>query len=403
VNDGGASRKSRLYCVAKRIAFALGRLRHRSYLFEGTLSSSQRRCRLLHVGDPHRGRPFVEGIYGRYPDPEELDPVLVGPSPGVLRLPRVDHNLVLIEINRLYAAFYRYAGYFVIPEWVQFGRAVVTDESRRYAGASKSLKCDLKAIRATDLRVRVSTDRADFERFHDSMYLPHVDGRFGEAGITKSRRRLERDFLAGFLMLVEDRSSPVAGAIVRIDGSVVSETTLGVLAGSRGLLRSRVSALLDFEIHRWAARHGKRYINVGHTRPFPRDGVFFNKRKWQMSVRPDEDGVTSFAMGFPRTNEGGVDVLDRFPFVFQKKDMLGVVCGDSDNDEFDTDRTQKLINRWWTPGLDEMIVICPGGFRSETADRIHSRNGTTVHLCRGLDGAIFAYRNGNVSSPGQCS
>jgi hypothetical protein len=62
----------------------------------------------------------------------------------------------MMETNRLRASYFRRAGFFTIPEWVEFGRQVVPDQKLRYRGASKSLKSDLNKIRNSRFSVVIT-------------------------------------------------------------------------------------------------------------------------------------------------------------------------------------------------------------------------------------------------------
>ena len=73
-------------------------------------------------------------------------------------------------------------------------------------------------------------------------------------------------------MLLKENQRSIAGAIVKVDKSTVTEVTLGVRDGSDEYLKIGVSGIIDYHLHEWAADHHKNYINVGHTRPFPLDG-----------------------------------------------------------------------------------------------------------------------------------
>jgi hypothetical protein len=390
-------RPTRLRWVAKKMAFAFLRARQPVYALDGRQSGSGLRLRVLHVGDRFRGHYFLERLYGNAPEPRLVSRAVVTPRANRALLPG-GYDLYFVEINRLYARAYRRAGYFTIPEWVEFGREVVEDESARYAAASKSLRTDLRAVRNAAFEVAISRAEADFEVFYQRMWLPYISNRFGDGAITKPRQRLKKDFRAGFLILLCRAAEPVAGALVRVDGERVSLTTLGVLDGSPELLRSHVSGVIDYHLHAWAAANGKRYINVGHTRPFPQDGVFFNKRKWLMSITPDRDGVTSMALTWARTDSSMIRVLRDYPFVYEGDSGLGVLCVHSVPRRLDANEARKVVKRYWTPGLRSLIAVCPGGLQPDVVDYVRELGGGSVHFCSDLGSAVRLYRAG-VQAP----
>jgi hypothetical protein len=224
------------------------------------------------------------------------------------------------------------------------------------------------------------------------MYRPHAAARFGGGTILKSRGRLLRDFHSGFLMLVGRAGKTVAGGLVRVDGSRASLTTIGVLDGSRDILREPVSAALDYHLHEWAAEHGVRTLDVGHTRPFPGDGVFYNKRKWQMEITPDADGVMSMALTWRRPDVGLAEALESTSFVYESAGGLGVLCVRHADHRLDLDEVRKLRRVSWVDGLTSFIGVCPGGVRDGVPDRLRAEVGPRNLVCRDLATAMEHYR-----------
>jgi len=280
----------------------------------------------------------------------------------------------------------------VIPEWVEFQRHVEPDPRRRYQGASNSLKMDLRSIRRAPFETVITTDAADLRYFFDRMYLPYIQSRFGTETIRKSYQRLRRDFRAGFLMLLHHEGEAVAGALVRLSGRTVRLTTLGVLDGSMQVLRSHVSGALDYYLHAWAADHGMQTINVGHTRPLPQDGVFFNKRKWQMAIMPDRDGVTGLALRWRGPDPPFLEVLDQRPLVYEGKAGLGVLCVWRSEPRLDTLRGAHLVRQHWTNGLSSFIGVCPQGFDDRVERDLNKTFGGAVRLCSDLRSAMSIYQ-----------
>jgi hypothetical protein len=299
----------------------------------------------------------------------------------------------LVEVNRLYTPFYRRAGYILIPEWVEFGRSVEPDETTRYADASKSLRTDLRAIRASRYAPAISRDPADFQMFYHRMYLPYATRRFGPEVIKKTRAALLRDFRSGFLLILRHGDSPVAAGLVRVDGSTVRLTTLGVLDGSDDLLRAQVSGAIDYHLHDWAAGHRMRFIAVGHTRPFPTDGVYFNKRKWLMAIAPDHDGVMSIALKWLGSEELVAHIVSACPFVYSGRLGLGVLCAHPAGHSMQLTEAIGVVNRNWTPGLASLIALCPGGVPDHVREGVRESWGSHIHLCPDWATAQRVYRD----------
>ncbi len=374
--------------IARKIIFAVLRARQEVALYENKQIHSDNTIRILHIGDAFRGRDFIERLYGFLPERQVIGSRFVKPYPESLDSFGMECDLVMIETNRLYSENYRQAGYFTIPQWIEFGREVVKDPEMRYAGAQKSLKSDLNRICNSNLKVVVTRDHKDLDMFYEKMYLPYLSKRFGEAMIVKSRKSLKKDFLKGFLMIVVSDEKPITGAVVRIDDDTLTETTLAVMDGTDAFLKTGVSGVIDYHLHEWAASNNKCFFNVGHTRPFPLDGVFFNKRKWLMSVIPDQDGVMDMAVKICRDDDDIAMALSSYPFAFYNKSGLGVFCVCAGIEKAGINKIRTLWKRFWTTGLKHLLIVSPAGFSEKTLEKTEELFGPNVHLISNISQAI---------------
>jgi hypothetical protein len=372
--------KNRLKFFLKKMVFAFLRIKQPITLYDDRLPTAEGNLRVCHIGDPQRGEEFIRQLYGKRPFAQAYGKRIVWPRPKTVETAAPACDILLVEINRLFIDAYRRAGFFAIPEWVEFGRTVVKDSEERYKGAEKSLKSDLNKIRRTDCSVEYTRTLSDFEHFYNEMYLPHVLTRFGEGGIVKSKREMQKQFETGFLLMLKYKDKPVAGALVKIDQEIVTERAIGVLHGMDEILKSGVSGIIDYYLHQWAAENDKSFINVGHTRPFPLDGVFFNKRKWQMAIFQDHDGVMNMAMKFNIEGQSAVSILDRFPFVFQTQTGLGLICSFNKNRPLLIKDLESLLKRYATAGLESMIVISPGGADEEVTKFTERYQGVKLNV-----------------------
>jgi hypothetical protein len=373
----------------KRLLFFLIRLQSEISLFEGPRRGSGESLRMCYVGSLARGRQFIEQIYGYAPEGRVIGRCLSARHPRRLEKYHQAADVVMIEINRLFLDPFVEARFFPIPEWVEFERSVVRDARQRYAGASKSLKSDLNRIKKGGYRISISHDMQDFEAFYRTMYLPSIQKRYRNNAIVKPRRRLKKDFSSGFLMLLFDGDLPAAGAIVSVGKDVVRETTIGIAGGSEETLRGGASGILDYHIHAWAADHGKTVMNVGHTRPYPSDGVYFNKRKWLMRIVPDRDGVANFAVRFNLPDRKAAALLDSFPFIFQTKNGLHLLCSLNQPEPAASRQIQALRQRLWTEGLRSMSVLAPAGLCPEAGEYVRGSLGASCRLISELKEARF--------------
>jgi hypothetical protein len=374
--------------LAKKIIFLLLRARQEIVFYEAVPLNSREVLRVVHSGEENRGRDFIERLYGFIPESKIIGKRFLWSIPRQEQLNSIDCDLVLLESNRLCATKLRNEGFFAIPEWVEFGREVIPELKDRFSGAATSLKTDLKKIRTAGFEFDVSKKLSDFNEFYQEMYLPYVKKRFGASSIVKSRKELQRYFQKGFLFLLLHERKPVAGAIVKVERDQITESTLGVLDGSDCYLKQGVSGAIDYHLLDWAAQNHKSFINVGHTRPFPLDGVYRNKQKWLMSVIPDRDGVMTMGVKICRWDAGMADALKEYPFVFQGPKGLGVFCVHNGSEKAGLREVEKLSKRFATKGLADLVIISAAGFDEDAYQVCERSSGVKIHLFSRVEEAM---------------
>jgi hypothetical protein len=359
------------------------------YIYRGRQLATGREVSVLSVGGTDRGRDFVERLYGYLPERTLIGKHFALSMPKRLKFIESKFDFVMLEINRLFAQKIRQAGFFTIPQWVEFGREIIKDPQKRYVNAPKSLKSDLNKIRRSDLRATFSRKLNDFNFFYDRMYRPHISKRYADKMIVKGRKKLKKIFSRGFLLILKKSDKPVAGALVKVDDDVITESCIGVLDGKKELIQCGVSGLMDYHLQEWAAANSKQFINVGHTRPFPLDGVYFNKRKWMMSILPDSDGVMSMAFKPCLRLNDAAAALAPFPFIFHSKNNLFcLVCIHCKMSDISIDLIHNIWKRYWTKGLKRIVVFAPGGFLPTTAQSVYRRYGGKLCLTSSLYEAL---------------
>lgn len=373
------SRNPRGYFI-KRLIFFFMRLRQQITLYEGETAESGHRLRLIHIGDANRGRAFIQELFGDTPRHWSLGSRFSWSAPRDIPSAWRPCDILLVEANRLRAGHFRQAGFFTVPEWVEFGRPVVTDPALRYLGASKSLKSDLNKISNSQFEVAITKEARDFDAFYETMYLPHARLRFGESAIIKKKRVLAKDFQSGFLLLLKDGERPIAGSLIKEDDDIITETTLGVLSGEDAFLRMGVSGAIDYHLLEWAAAHNKTYMKVGHTRPFPQDGVYRNKRKWLMTISPDMDGVMDMAVQIRRFDKTMATVLRHWPFVFQTTRGLAVFCAYNGQEPAGKKDIKKLVQSHAVEGIDDVVIVSAAGYQKEAHPVANEQHRPDVHL-----------------------
>ncbi|MDX6769411.1 MAG: GNAT family N-acetyltransferase [Elusimicrobiota bacterium] len=117
---------------------------------------------------------------------------------------------------------------------------------------------------------------AEFAEFYDRFHLPLVTTRHGEGASVQSRAEVLAGLRGGQLRLIQVRGGGelVAGGTVELDGDQAHFWQMGVRDGDPELLRLGAADAVYHFMLALCRENGVRVLNLGHCRPFARDGVF---------------------------------------------------------------------------------------------------------------------------------
>lgn len=144
-----------------------------------------------------------------------------------------------------------------------------------------------RAVRREGFAVRTTRDPAAVGEFHERLYLPYVNARFGDAVHPRCRGELHWAVRRGFVLQVLDGERWVSGVVCRVAGRRVVALAYG-LAGDRDreLRRGALSAA-NYFLLRWAREHGMATVDLLRSRAHTADGVYEHKRRLGAQARPD--------------------------------------------------------------------------------------------------------------------
>jgi hypothetical protein len=87
-----------------------------------------------------------------------------------------------------------------------------------------------------------------------------------------------------------------------------------------------------------------------------------------------------------------VDVFKELPLVYYATRGLGVFCVHAPGRTMQYNEARKLVRRYWTAGMSNLIAVCPNGFSPSVVDQVREECGSGVHLCTDFPTALRAYQ-----------
>ncbi|NJN92876.1 MAG: GNAT family N-acetyltransferase [Anaerolineales bacterium] len=202
----------------------------------------------------------------------------------------------------------------------------------------------------------ISYDRADFENFYYTMYLPMMQRRHAVVDLLLTFEEAYEYFQRGMLLRVKRDGRYVAGGVCYPEQKVLYFIMIGVLDGDEQLMREGAVAAINYSRIQWAHEQGYEAVDFWGSRPYM-TGLFLYKRKWGVTVsvppnryeriwlqvRRDTPAVRQFFKDNPCL------VLD------QQQDLWGLIITDAP-DQLTSDAEAGWCKQYATPGLKGLLI-----------------------------------------------
>jgi monoamine oxidase len=226
--------------------------------------------------------------------------------------PPLGADISLIEIAEdAHRRMVRRPGFFV-PCWVG-GEVDITDALRRMQ-ASKGTRQDLRRLGERAIELVATRDAAAYESFYEKMYAPYVRAMFGDRTFAMSREEMVGAQPCSELLLLKLDGEVIVGQIVLYESTRVRLWSVGVKDGDRVYLKGGTMKALDDLTFRYLAAKGYRFVHLGASRPFLRDGALDYKRR--LGLRVTDQGGRGFVLRYRAESRAAAAFLAANPFIY---------------------------------------------------------------------------------------
>jgi hypothetical protein len=344
-------------------------LRHSLYLLEGLERSAGKPLKILFAG-PEDLRNSVlrrafgpgasEGYLGRVP--LRLSCEAIAP-----RAPEAD--IVVRHTRRALEGLPSGSVLARLPAWV---RTEIDLRSPECLGRGRQRIARIgRATNRAGFSAERARSRAEFVDFYDAMHLPLVLSRHGQAASVRKRGKV----LAGLrtdrveLLLVKKDGQAVAGGTVEFTGQRARFWEIGVRGGDPALIEAGAAGAVYYHVLSLCRERGTAVLNLGHSRPFVRDGVFEYKHMLGAYIASGWYGGIDLAV--LRLTPGAADFLADNPLITLEADggigLRGYVRGGPDEARALAARWRRMYCFMGTIGL-RVFVLENGGMRELEED-----------------------------------
>jgi len=259
----------------------------------------------------------------------------------------------------------------IIPEWVLFMFDLSKPSEKVWnlsKSKNKSLRENIRKFRQHNYSYTITRDPAQFEYFYNQMYLPYVEGRFGEITAKAGFRQMERIFEKGQILLVKKGNEYVSGGVVRVEGNTVFFPFLGILGGKLEYLKGGALTALYYFTILWAKETGCKWLDFGHCRSFLKDGVFNYKKHWGMEIKISRRYRNIFGMKICNVHQGVQSFLEKDPFIFIDQEKLKGLIFIDDAYPLPLEEVESLLMTHSISGLDSLLIVSPKGYTKQAEE-----------------------------------
>ena len=281
-------------------------------------------------------------------------------------------DLVLAHIDTMSARLLCRAGWLRVPGLVDMWMIASMDEKDLVRG-SHSLEQDLRLVRKNRFAWQVSDTADDVVLLFRSFYLPSIRNRHGPEAFYLDLGLLRSCYARGGLGWVTQDGRRVAGMLFDRQRRVMRVVASGTESGRWDLVRGGATSAGYYFAWKHALELGCTHINFGGCHAQLTDGLLRYKRKWGMSLaeRPDTyyDTLVSWETGGPIA----LAFLRTAPIVHHGRAMLSALAVVDGDGRGTADNAKEAHRSVWTPGLQELRLVCPSGWQAGAAGPTQTR------------------------------
>jgi hypothetical protein len=188
----------------------------------------------------------------------------------------------------------------------------------------------LRQIEHREATYEVVRNRGDFDRFYFDMYLPYVTNVYGERAFLMGHQEMMSRLDECELFRVWIDGECVAAEVLLYERNRVRGWSVGVKNGDRKYVKAGAIAVLDYLKYRYLQQKGYKYIHLGASRPFLRDGVL--RHKSHAGLRIVDDSGQIFMTSCPAVSSPAWTFLENNPFIRKESGQYwGTILTSRDN------------------------------------------------------------------------
>lgn len=346
-------------------------------VFAGAEKHSGAPLRLLYVGSGNH-LAWVRDLAFRECRVESEEDGLPVWKAGALAEARAgDVDLVVVDLPWPWHRLLRGRGYLEVPAWINQRFSVPERWDEVFPRLRRSARGeDMRNIRKYRLEYRLVRDEDAIRRFYETMYVPHLTRRFGEAAYIEPEWKIRYCVESGTLMEIRREGALVAAQVLWGSRGAMHFLWAGTSGDEFGPHTRGIFPALYYYGLLHAFENGFSEADYCGSRPVLTDGIFQMKRRWGASVHDGWSRDTLFIR--PRRLDGGcLELLGRNPFIARGASGLEgrVLCAAAAAGADDVERVRQ---QFASEGIREVRLLSLAAPQAGALDAARAEPGVRI-------------------------
>lgn len=345
--------------------------RSRVLMLSGPVARSDQELTLLYIGNGNNLSFVSHAVFGRDIEQREIGRCNIWRAGAQAKAHADGTDMTVVDVPWPYDISMPNDERIVeVPAWLRQQTTLGDTWENTIAGLRKSVRdSQLRKIRKYKLTHASTDDPVDVDRFYDTMYVPHVERRFGGAATVESRKHVQNCVAGGTLLNVLRDGEVISASVLLDDGDTLRMLFNGFPARDLREIDGASAGLYYYTLA-YALENGYKHVDFCGSRPFLNDGVLAVKRRWGAGLI-DDFSLENLLLQLNRWSPGVRSFLSDHPLITCEDDgLVGKVL--VAEGELTADRVKKTARQFISPGVDGLKIFGLQGIADDAIEAARS-------------------------------
>ena len=240
---------------------------------------------------------------------------------------RLNIDMVVAEISRVTFNYFRNNEGYILPVWATMRINIDRPPEVIFNKSKTDFRDVIRRIRKYDLTYEISTDKKMFDSFNERFYLPYMKSRHRDEAFIEDLDTMWKSFEHPCIIVVKEKGNIAGMTFMRVTDKILYLKRTGLIDGNEDYLSHGVIGAAYYFGILEGLRLGCKYVDLGGSRPFLKDGLTRHKMgiggEFEVNLDPSKEYLW---FGVNEKSPAAREYLNRNPFMHLSKDFRLVRC-----------------------------------------------------------------------------